>query len=150
MNRRFFSAVGVVMVASGLNYFGDRLLGVKLELFSGISTFSFAWVLDLFLLPFLIGMLVSWLYGNGGRWLSYLPPLIVRSLSYAQILYFTGKPHGSSLIPLGWWGLFVILAVESCSFGGIIGEVVIRKTYGRSTPQPEESKQASPADVPNV
>jgi len=147
MNRRFFSAVGTVMVASGLNYFGDRLLGVKLELFSGLSTFSFAWILDLFLLPFLIGVLVSWMYGAGGRWLSYLPPFIVRSISYAEILYITGKPHGSSLIPLGWWGFFVILAVESCSIGGIIGEVVIKKTYGRSPANSRPPEQGSPADA---
>ena len=134
MNRQFLKAVGVVMIGASLNYLGDRLLGVKIELFSGLSTFSFAWILDLFFLPFAVGYVVSWIYGMGGKWLSYLPPFIVRSASYAQILYVTGTPHGSSLIPMGWWGFFVILAVESSSIGGIIGEVMIKKTYGRSAP----------------
>lgn len=134
MNQRYAKGMAAVLIGTSLNYFGDRLLGVKIELFSGLSTFSFAWILDLFFLPFIVGIVVSWIFGAGGKWLSILPPLIVRCISYAQILYITGTPHGSSLNPLGWWVLYVILAVESANIGGIIGEVMVKGVYGRSTP----------------
>ena len=126
--------LGMVALLAGmiLNYLGDRLLGVRIELFSGLSTFSFAWILDVFFVPFLVGLLVSRIFGLGGKWLCYFPPLIVRSLSYAEILYVSGTPHGSNLNPMGWWGLYVILAMESAAIGGILGEVMKKNIYGRT------------------
>jgi hypothetical protein len=132
MNQRYLSGIVALLAGMLLNYAGDRLLGVKIELFYGLSTFSFAWVLDLFLVPFLVGLLVAWIFGRGAKWLSYLPPLLVRCLSYAQIVYISGAPHGSNLNPLGWWGFYVILAMEASGIGGILGEVLIKNVYGRS------------------
>lgn len=134
MNQKLLKGIAALLIGCSLNYFGDRVLGVKMELFSGLSTFSLAWGLDVFFLPFVVGWVVAWIFGMGGKWLCYFPPLIVRCISYAEILYLTGTPHGSSLIPLGWWGLFVILAMESAAMGGIIGEVMIKSTYGRTNP----------------
>jgi len=132
MNLRLQTGLIAVFAGVALNYAGDWLLGVKMELFWGLSTFSFAWILDVFFLPFLVGLLVAWIFGKGAKWLSYFPPLIVRCISYAQILYFSGIPHGSTLNPMGWWGLYVILAMESAGMGGILGEVLIKNVYGRS------------------
>ncbi|MGA8864521.1 MAG: hypothetical protein WBM09_05730 [Gallionella sp.] len=132
MKQRYLRGMVALMIGMSVNHFGDRLLGVKIELFSGLSTFSFAWILDVFFVPFLVGLTVSWIYGMGGKWLCYFPPLIVRSLSYAEILYVSGTPHGSNLNPMGWWGLYVILAMESAGIGGIMGEVMIKSVYGRS------------------
>ena len=132
MKNRYISGLVALLVGMAVNYLGDRLLGVKIELFSGLSTFSFAWILDVFFVPFLVGMVVTRIFGMGGKWLCYFPPLIVRSLSYAEILYVSGTPHGSNLNPMGWWGLYVILAMESAGIGGIVGEVMIKNIYGRS------------------
>jgi hypothetical protein len=132
MKNRYLLAMIALMIGMSLNHFGDRLLGVRIELFSGLSTFSFAWILDVFFVPFLVGLTVSWIYGMGGKWLCYFPPLIVRSISYAEILYVSGTPHGSNLNPMGWWALYVILAMESAGIGGIVGEVMIKSVYGRS------------------
>jgi hypothetical protein len=132
MKNRYISGLVALLVGMALNFLGDRLLGVKIELFSGLSTFSFAWILDVFFVPFLVGMAVTRIFGMGGKWLCYFPPLIVRSLSYAEILYVSGTPHGSNLNPMGWWGLYVILAMESAGIGGIVGEVMIKNIYGRS------------------
>jgi len=132
MKQRYLKGLVALMIGMSLNHFGDRLLGVKIELFSGLSTFSFAWMLDVFFVPFLVGLVVSWIFGMGGKWLCYFPPLIVRCLSYAEILYVSGTPHGSNLNPMGWWGLYVILAMESAGIGGIVGEVMIKSVYGRS------------------
>ena len=132
MNQRYLRGLVAMLIGMSLNHFGDRLLGVKIELFSGLSTFSFAWMLDVFFVPFLAGLAVAWIFGMGGKWLCYFPPLIVRSLSYAEILYVSGTPHGSTLNPIGWWGLYVILAMESAGIGGIFGEVMIKNVYGRS------------------
>ena len=138
-----------MLIGMSLNHFGDRLLGVKIELFSGLSTFSFAWMLDVFFVPFLVGLAVAWIFGMGGKWLCYFPPLIVRSLSYAEILYVSGTPHGSTLNPMGWWGLYVILAMESAGIGGIIGEVMIKNVYGRSRKLlPDEAEQPATAREP--
>ena len=128
---------GVVAILAGcaVNYFGDHLLGIKIELFHGIQTFSFLWILDMFALPFMVGVLVAVIFGLGGKWLCYFPPVIVRGLSYYEILHMTGVPHGSSLLPLGWWGFFVILVVEASAFGGVMGEIWVKGTYGRSPRQ---------------
>lgn len=140
MNQRYIKGAAALLIGSAVNHFGDRLLGVRVELFHGLSTFSFSWIIDMFFVPFLVGLAVAWIFGFGARWLSYFPPLIVRSVSYAEI-YFFGAPEGNSLIPLGWWGFFVILTMESSWIGGIIGEVMIKKVYGRSS---LEAKDTSP------
>jgi hypothetical protein len=132
MKQRYVMGLVALLIGMSLNHLGDRLLGVKLELFSGLATFSFAWALDVFFVPFLVGLVVAWIFGMGAKWLCYFPPLIVRCLSYAEILYLSGTPHGSNLNPLGWWGFFVILAMESAGIGGIVGEVMIKNVYGRS------------------
>jgi hypothetical protein len=132
MNNRTLRGLVALMIGMSMIHFGDRLLGVKIELFSGLSTFSFAWILDVFFVPFLVGLAVSWIYGLGGKWLCYFPPIIVRCLSYAEIYYVSGTPHGTNLNPLGWWSLYVILSVESAVIGGVMGEVMKKGIYGRS------------------
>ena len=132
MSKRFLTGLVALLAGVALNHLGDKLLGVRIEIFSGLSTFSFAWGLDIFVLPFMVGLLVSWIFGLGGKWLCYFPPLIVRSISYAEVLYVTGIPHGSNLNPMGWWGFYVILAMESAGIGGIVGEVIIKGVYGRT------------------
>jgi hypothetical protein len=132
VKHRFLTGLIALLAGVALNHVGDKLLGVRIELFSGLSTFSFAWGLDIFVVPFMVGLLVTKIFGLGGKWLCYFPPLIVRCLSYAEVLYVTGIPHGSNLNPLGWWGFYVILAMESSAIGGIVGEVLIKGVYGRS------------------
>jgi hypothetical protein len=144
MNQRYAKGMAALLIGTSLNYLGDLVLGVKIELFSGLATFSFAWILDVFFVPFLVGYVVSWIFGAGGKWLCYFPPLIVRCISYAEILYVTGTPHGSSLNPIGWWALYVILAVESASIGGIVGEVMIKGTYGRTTTKDNVASISTP------
>lgn len=142
MNQKYVTGLVALLAGMALNYFGDRLLGVKIELFSGLATFSFAWILDVFLVPFLVGLLVAWIFGKGAKWLCYFPPLIVRCISYAEIVYVTGTPHGSNLNPMGWWGFYVILAMEAAGIGGIIGEVLIKNVYGRSNLNTPADKQS--------
>jgi hypothetical protein len=143
MNNRTLRGLVALMIGMSMIHFGDRLLGVKIELFSGLSTFSFAWILDVFFVPFLVGLAVSWIYGLGGKWLCYFPPIIVRCLSYAEIYYVTGTPHGTNLNPLGWWSLYVVLSVESAVIGGVLGEVMKKGVYGRSTRSDGEQIVAS-------
>jgi len=133
MNNRFLRGLVALLLGMSMIHFGDRLLGVRMELFSGLSTFSFAWILDVFFVPFLVGYTVSWIYGLGGKWLCYFPPIIVRCLSYAEIYYVSGTPQGSNLNPIGWWCLYVVLAVESAAIGGVVGEVMKKSVYGRTT-----------------
>jgi hypothetical protein len=121
MKQKQLKGLVALIIGTAMLHFGDRLLGVRIELFSGLSTFSFAWILDVFFVPFLVGLTVSWIYGLGGKWLCYFPPIIVRCLSYAEIYYVSGTPHGSNLNPLGWWTLYVVLSVESAVIGGVYG-----------------------------
>ncbi len=136
-SQRLYRGAAALLLGSAFNHFGDRILGVTIEAFAGgIGYFSPSWVLDMFLVPFLTGVLVSLIYGFGGKWLSYIPALIVRAASYFAIAnHLTAIPPGSSLMPLGWWGFYVILAIEAAAIGGVIGEVMIKRTYGRSAPQ---------------
>lgn len=141
MKQQNLMGLVALLIGMSLNHLGDRLLGVKIELFSGLATFSVAWILDVFFVPFLVGLVVARIFGKGAWWLCYFPPLIVRCLSYAEILYVSGTPHGSILNPMGWWGFFVILAMESASIGGIVGEVMIKNVYGRSNRIVGDKKQ---------
>lgn len=136
MQMRFMKGMAALMIGCIVNYFGDRLFGVRLELFYGLQTFSFAWTLDVFVVPFIVGLAVAAIFGMGGKWLCYFPPLIVRIASYAFLSHSANPlPEDASLIPLGWWGFFVILTMEAAAFGGIAGEILIKGTYGRSAPE---------------
>ena len=133
MNPKFFLGLSALLVGIGLNYLGDRLLGVRLEFYSGLATFSFAWVLDIVMVPFFAGFAVSWIYGRGGMWISIFPPLIVHSFSYFEAANVSGIPEGVILNSLSWWFVFIMMTMNIAVFGGIIGEVVKKRTYGRSS-----------------
>jgi len=130
---KFTLAIAAILFGCVANYFGDRLLGVRVELFRGLDTFNFLWFIEIFILPAIVGYLVAWLYGLGGKWLAYFPPLIVRTIAYYETVNIIGVPPDAKLMPMGWWGFFVILAVESAVIGGVVGEVMTKRTYGRST-----------------
>ncbi len=127
---RLIKGLAALLIGCALNYAGDRLLGVRIELWYGLDTFSFAWVLDMFAVPFAVGLATAAIFGMGGKWLCYFPPLIVRALSY----YALSNPHHPDLLVMGYWGFFVILTMEAAAFGGIMGEIAVRGTYGRSAP----------------
>jgi hypothetical protein len=136
-SERLYRGAAAILLATVFNHFCDRILGIRIEAFTGgIGYFSPLWALDLFLVPFLAGVIVSVIYGFGGKWLSWVPALIVRCVSYFGIAYhLIPIAPGSSLMPMGWWGFYLILAMEAAAVGGVIGEVVIKRTYGRSTPK---------------
>ena len=128
MDRQFIKGLMAVVAGMALNFSGDWLLGVKIEVFSGIATFTFPWMLDIFLVPFIVGLVVSKIVGNRyGKWLACLPPLFVRCISYGYMYLFVfndGKDFFYHL-NLYYWGPCVILAVEAANIGGILGDVLI-------------------------
>jgi hypothetical protein len=136
-SQHYYRGAAAVLMGTALNHFADRLLGVQIEAFSGgIGYFSPSWVLDMFLVPFLVGGFISLVYGRGGKWLSFIPPLIVRCASYFGIAnHMIGMAPGSALMPIGWWGFYLILTIEAAMVGGVLGEVVIKRTYGRTARQ---------------
>jgi len=123
--------------AALIEHFGLRLLGVRIEIFTGINYFDFTWFLALFILPCVGGMVVSLIYGLGGKILAYFPPLPVMGLDYYASMHMAHLPSGGQLMPLGWWGFFVILSIESAAIGGIFGEIMNKRIYGRDKPAPE-------------
>lgn len=134
MNSRFAKGFIAVLTGMALNYLGDKALGVNIEIFTGISTFTFAWMIDIFLVPFVVGLAVSWIFGLGGKWLACLPPFFVRCISFVNLTYFENPSTDVDMffqVPLAYWGPCLILVVEAANFGGIIGEVV-KGVYRRS------------------
>ncbi len=138
MRRYKINIVAVLMgslsiaVGTAVIYFGYQLLDVDLSLYYGIQTFNPTWVVALFFVPFVGGLFVSFIYGLGGKILAYAPALLVCAADYIYLEFFGTIPQGTTILPLGYWMLVVIIAVESAGVGGIIGEVVIKKTYGRT------------------
>ncbi|HHI92568.1 MAG TPA: hypothetical protein ENK04_03490 [Gammaproteobacteria bacterium] len=127
---RWFSFWVAIFVGCLVNFLGDWLLGIRIELFWGLDTFNFFWFLQLFILPVLVGISVSYIYGLGGKWIAIFPPLIVRFAAYYQTVEYSGVPRGAELMPLGWWGFFVILAMEASMIGGVLGEIMNKRVYG--------------------
>jgi len=127
---RWLSLWLAIFVGCLVNFLGDWVLGVRIELFWGLDTFNFFWFLQLFILPVLVGISVSYVYGLGGKWIAIFPPLIVRFAAYYQTVEYSGVPEGAALIPLGWWGFFVILAMEASMIGGVFGEIMNKRVYG--------------------
>ena len=132
--------MGTVAIGAGVvvNYLGDRLMnylspppGMRLELFWGVSTFNPMWILALFLVPFIAGIVVSLVYGLGGKMLCYFVPIIVRGYSYIHMMNYEGLPEGVTLLPFWYWLLVLIVAIEAAAFGGAFGEIVVKRTYGR-------------------
>lgn len=127
---RWFPFFIAMTVGCLVNFFGDWLIGVRIELFWGLETFNFLWFLQLFIWPVVVGISVSYIYGLGGKWIAILPPLIVRYVAYYQTASADSLPPGAELMPLGWWGFFVILAMETSMIGGILGEIMNKRIYG--------------------
>lgn len=117
-------------VAAALLHFGDVILDSHIELFNGIAYFSFAWIAAVFILPFLAGIIVAYIFGGGGKWLAVFPPLLVRVMALYQVVN-SPLPDHMSREPIGWWGFFLILIMESAMIGGVVGEVINKRTYGR-------------------
>ncbi|HHM05413.1 MAG TPA: hypothetical protein ENJ19_06685 [Gammaproteobacteria bacterium] len=129
----FLVASTAAITGAGIVYFGDKLTGVTLEYFFGVSTFSLAWITSLFLVPFVAGIVVSLVYGLGGKIIAHFSPLIVRGATYIDLHYgTTTPPPGVEVLPVAYWILVVIVTVEFAAFGGVIGEVLVKRTYGRS------------------
>jgi len=128
--RDFLIACIAVLLGAAVNYAGDRLLNVRLEIYFGISTFSPLWVLDLILVPFVSGLVVASVYGLGAKIVANFAPLLVRVYSYVT-LDSASLPDGVTMLPLGFWILLTIVAVEAAAMGGFVGEIFIKKTYGR-------------------
>ena len=137
--QRIFTGALALLVGCTVNYVGDHLIGIRLELFYGLSTFNGLWFLELFVLPVFVGMSVSAIFGLGGKWLCYFPPMIVRCYAYWETQNILGVPEHASLMPFGWYIFFIILAVESAAIGGALGEIMVKRIYGRTSP--EEAKR---------
>jgi len=141
---RWFSFWIAILAGCLVNVLGDWVLGIRIELFWGLDTFNFFWFLQLFILPVLVGIAVSYIYGLGGKWIAIFPPLIVRFAAYYQTVEYSGVPQGAALMPLGWWGFFVILAMEASMIGGVLGEIMNKRVYGWKKAVHVSDGEASP------
>lgn len=144
IKQRFATGLLALIVGCIVNYVGDKLLGVRLELFWGLQTFNLLWFLQLFVLPVLVGISVSMVFGLGGKWLCYLPPAIMRCMSYIEMKYMLQVPDGASLMPFGWYVFYMILAIESAAIGGVLGEIMIKRIYGRTDPETAKRELIQP------
>ena len=85
-----------VLVGAGIVYLGDRMLGVRLEYYFGVETFSPAWTLDLFVVPFIAGIVVSLIYGLGGKILAHISPVLIRVYSFYELSQGFTPPVGEA------------------------------------------------------
>lgn len=149
---RFISGTVAIMIGCVVNYAGDRLLGVRLELVpvrDPLAIFNVLWAIQVFILPVIVGWVTASVFGLGGKWLCYFPPAIVRTIAYLQSYYMVELPSGMTLMPFGWWIFFVILAVECSAIGGVFGEAMIKRIYGRTSPEEAEKMYIKPEDNSN-
>jgi len=128
------AGMGTIAVLAGslVIYLGDMMLGVNLEMFYGVATYSPIWVVDLFLVTFVGGIVVSLIFGLGGKILAHLSPLPVRIASYIEINNLPEPPEIGTLLPISYWLLVLVIAMEFAAIGGVVGEILVKKTYGRT------------------
>lgn len=130
--RRNISGTIAILAGCAVVYIGDWLVGVDIELWWGLATFTPLWMVAVFVVPLISGLVCAMIFGLGGKWLCYFPPLIVRTINYFAYVYeFKAPPPGAELLFFPYWILFVILVVEAAAFGGVFGEIVVKRTYGR-------------------
>ncbi|GMQ99306.1 MAG: hypothetical protein BMS9Abin18_0123 [Zetaproteobacteria bacterium] len=142
MSQKWVRIIVALGIGCAMIHFGGRLLGVRVELFWGLSTFSLAWIANIFLVPFVTGWVIAWVYGMGGKMVAHFPPLIVHTISYFETVYSLGVPHGASLNPIGFWGLYVILTMEFCALGAFLGEFHIQRAVVKRRKKMKEMQQA--------
>ncbi len=134
-SRLFDVLVATIAITVGvvINIIGDRWTGVHLHLFSGIDYFTYDWAVTLFLVPFVAGLPVALIYGFGGKLLAFFVPFIVQGYKYLDAYYGgVAMLEDARLLPLVYWLLVVLIAMEFAGAGGLVGEIVVKKTYGRT------------------
>ncbi|MCC6302732.1 MAG: hypothetical protein IT489_08030 [Gammaproteobacteria bacterium] len=147
MKQIYLKETTVILVGSALVFCGDFLLGVRVEYFRGMATFTPYWILDIFLVPFIAGYVVAKLYGEkNGKWLACAPPLIVRGGSVLQLYIADPEWHADLFfhLHLHYWALCVILAVEAANIGGILGEFKL-SAYIRNDEKMHRKDQTGPS-----
>jgi hypothetical protein len=122
--------IGVLLLQTGL-----QLLDVRIEWFQGLDKYNVNWMLAMSLLPFATGIVVGAVYGFGGKYLAHFPPLVLLSMHYYESMYHM-LPLGAKLLPWPFWGFSVILMMEFCAVGGVVGELMARRYYGWDPAQP--------------
>ncbi len=123
-------ATMALAAASVVIFVGNQVLDVSMDIFYGVSTFNPRWITNLFLVPFIAGIVVSLIYGLGGKIIAHLAPLPVMLFNYLS-LDKALLPEGVVQLPIYYWLLVVIVAMEFAGIGGVVGEILIKKTYGR-------------------
>lgn len=108
---------------------GDLLLDVRIDIFQGIYTFTFLWMLNVFLVPFVAGLAVALIYRQrAGKYLAFLPPLMVR-FGNVVYLYFTNDAWNEDLffhLHFHYWGLMTLLTMQASYIGGMWGGALSR------------------------
>ncbi|MDX8413134.1 MAG: hypothetical protein R8J85_03520 [Mariprofundales bacterium] len=132
MRFAFAFPVGCLVMQTGLS-----LLGVRVEWFFGIETFSLAWVFSMSILPFITGITVGVIYGFGGKYLAHFPPALVLGYAYYESMTHA-LPEGVHVLPWELFGFYTILLMEFSAFGGVIGELFIRRYIGWDVPEAPE------------
>jgi len=132
MRFAFAFPVGCLVMQTGLS-----LLGVRVEWFFGIETFSLAWVFSMSILPFITGITVGVIYGFGGKYLAHFPPALVLGYAYYESMTHV-LPEGVHVLPWELFGFYAILLMEFSAFGGVIGEIFIRRYIGWDVPETPE------------
>jgi len=130
MRFAFAFPVGCLIIQTALSF-----LHVRLEWFYGIETFSLAWVFSMSLLPFLSGAAVGVIYGFGGKYLAHFPPALVMGYAYYESMTHA-LPEGVHLLPWELFGFYTILLMEFSAFGGVIGELFIRRYISWGVEEP--------------
>lgn len=145
----FFVSVSVLAGAVVI-YVGDTLVGVQLEVIKVpgylLSYFTPMLMVDMFIVPLIGGFVVTSIYGLGGKILSGFAPVLVRGYCYYSLTFITPPGEGETL-PFLYWILPVIITVEVAWVGGFLGEVMIKKIYGRPNKKPNYITQAEKAEL---
>ena len=126
-------ALFAIMSGAAAMYALNQVFDVRMELFGDLATYFHPRLfIGLVLTPFIAGVIVSLIYGLGGKLLCYFPALMVYLYQYASTKYgISTLPDDMRLLPIGYMGFIIIVAIECAAVGGILGEIWVKKTYGR-------------------
>ncbi len=128
---RMPSSLALLGIAVGvtLYYFMARGVGVHVEIWEGVNTFTnFRWFAAVALVPAVSGFVTGIIAGHNGKWYGMVPVALMHPADYFATLDSAGA--GVTVLSPGLFIFFMIIMLELGLMAGWVAEMVRARISG--------------------